>query len=186
MKLPILSPVLAFVLGSCWSASGATITLSILPPPPISVTNGQSVSFMLEISGHTPGNAPSVGAFDLTVGFNPNLLMPTGVVFGPFLGNAGLFEALESSTIMSNQVNVAEVSLLPSTSLDTLQPAAFSLATLSFTAKASGTASLGFTAGVVDDAFGNKLTSIPEPDTLWVVASAGLALLARRRLRITN
>ena len=186
MKLPILSrAVLALVLGSCWSASGATITLSILPPP-ISVTSGQSVSFMLEISGHTPGSAPSVGAFDLTVGFDSNLLMPTGVVFGPFLGNPGLLEALESSTIMFNQVNVAEVSLLPSTSLDTLQPAAFSLATLSFTAKVSGTASLGFTAGVVDDAFGNKLVSIPEPDTLWVVASAGLALLARRRLRVTS
>src|SRR5579871_5146363 len=179
MKLSIL----VLILASRWSALGATITLSIIPPP-ISVSTGQSVNFVVQISGHTPGIAPSVGAFDLTIGFNPNLLSPTSVVFGSFLGDPGLLESLVSSSIMTSQVNVAEVSLLPSTSLDALQPATFSLATLTFVAKASGTASLGFTAGVVDDAFGNKLASIPEPGSPWVVSLPLLVLaIGRRRSR---
>jgi hypothetical protein len=177
-------PVLVLILGSCWSSSGAMINLSILPPP-ISVTTGQSIDFMLQISGHTPGAAPSVGAFDLTVGFDQTLLTPTAVAFGPFLGNTALFEALTSSSLMPSQVNVAEVSLLPSTTLDALQPAIFSLATLTFSAKKSGTASLGFTAGVVDDAFGNKLASVPEPGALWLVALPVLALvIGCRRWRL--
>jgi len=164
-------PVLVLILGSCWSSSGAMITLSILPPP-ISVTTGQSIDFMLQISGHTPGAAPSVGAFDLTVGFDQTLLTPTAVAFGPFLGNTALFEALTSSSLMPSQVNVAEVSLLPSTTLDALQPATFSLATLTC-------------AGIVDDAFGNKLASVPEPGALWLVALPVLALvIGCRRWRL--
>lgn len=179
MKARILAAV---ILASCSFASGATITLSISPGS-TNVITGQSVDFALLISGHTQGIAPSVGAFDLTVGFDQNLLMPTGVVFGPFLGNPGLFEALTSSSLSLSQVNVAEVSLLSSTTLDALQPASFPLATLTFTAKASGVAALAFTAGVVDDTFGNKLASIPEPRTFWVVALAALRFIVGRMRR---
>jgi hypothetical protein len=178
MKARILAAV---ILASCSFASGATITLSISPAS-TNVITGQSVDFTLLISGHTQGTAPSVGAFDLTLGFDQNLLMPTGVAFGPFLGNP-LFEALTSASLSLSQVNVAEVSLLSSTTLDALQPASFPLATLTFTAKASGVAALAFTAGVVDDTFGNKLASIPEPRTFWVVALAALGFIVGRMRR---
>jgi hypothetical protein len=177
MKPPILA---ALILGSLRFASGATIDLSIAPPS-TSVVTGQTVSFALLITGHTPGIAPSVGAFDLTVGFDQALLTPNAVAFGTFLGNPALFEAATSSVIMPSAVNVAEVSFLSSTALDALQPATFSLATLTFTAKASGTAMLTFTGGVVDDTFGNKLVSIPEPRTLWAIALPVLGMILGRK-----
>jgi hypothetical protein len=178
MKLAILA---VLILGSWRLSSGATINLSIAPSS-ASVVTGQTVNFDLLITGHTPGVAPSVGAFDLTVGFNQALLSPTSVAFGTFLGNPVLLEALTSSVITSSSVNVAEVSLLSPTALDALQPATFSLATLTFSAKASGTAALVFTGGVVDDAFGVKLAEIPEPRTLLVVALPVLGLILGRRL----
>lgn len=175
MKLGLL----ALLLGSCWSASGAVIGLAVVPAS-MSVVTGQSLDFNLQISGHVPGSAPSVGAFDLTVAFDGALLTPTAETFGPFLGDPTLLEALTSSMTTATTVNVAEVSLLSPTSLDVLQPASFSLATLTFTAKTSGTAALTLMGGVVDDAFGNKLVSIPEPRTLGIVGLMVLGLIVLR------
>jgi hypothetical protein len=143
------------------------------------------VNFDLSASGHTPGLPPSVGAFDLDIGFNPALLTPTDITFGTFLGNPDLLEALVASTISTGQVNIAEVSLLPPAPLDTMQPASFPLATLTFRALANSTATLALTGGVVDDAFGNKLVSIPEPHTLCIVGLMIIVLIAQHR-RLPN
>jgi hypothetical protein len=88
-------------------------------------------------------------------------------------------EALTDFTFMSGAVEFAEVSLLSPAQLDALQPANFSLATITFTALASGTSSLSFLEATVDDAFGNK---IPEPGTL-VLLCIGVFGLVGYRLR---
>jgi hypothetical protein len=95
------------------------------------------------------------------------------------LGDPGAAEALTAFTLPSGVVEFAEVSLLASSDLDTLQGAqagSFTLATLSFTALNSGTAFFSLSAGVVDDAFGNKLTTIPEPGTMVLLATGLLGI----------
>jgi hypothetical protein len=147
------------------SLSAGTISLG-LTPASTQVAAGQTVNVVASISGL--GNPPSVGSFDLSVAFNPALVSPAGVAFGPFLGDVSLGEAITASNISTAIFEFAEVSLLTPSELDALQGSQsgnFGLATLSFTGLTSGTASFSFSSGVVDDSFGNKLVVVPEPST---------------------
>jgi len=125
------------------------------------------------------GRPPSVGAFDLEVVFDPVILSSTGVTFSSFLGDAVLLEALTDFRFLPGSVELAEVSLLLSAELDALQPANFTLATLSFSALTSGSTTLTFSEITLDDAFGNLLIgqkAVPEPPTS-LLTGAGLTLL---------
>jgi hypothetical protein len=150
----------------------------ILSPASQTVIGGQPASVDVGISGI--GHPPSVGAFDLSVSFDPALLLPTDVSFGALLGDPGASppEALTDFMFTPGVVEFAEVSLLSPAELDALQTSAFSLGTVSFTALGSGTVSVSFSAGVVDDAFGNKLALIPEPSTLLLLVTGVLSVLA--------
>jgi len=158
-----------------------------LAPSAASVSLGDAVNVDVNIAGLASGGPPSVGAFDLDVAFDPSVLSPTGVAFGPFLGNPLLFEALTDFKFSTpGIVDFAEVSLLSPFELDVLQPATFSLATLSFTAIGSGTSQFNFAGDIrVDDPFGNKLSiSIPEPATVILLGLGFIALcIIRRPLR---
>ena len=155
-------------------ALGASLALD---PATFLVAPGDAVDVDVVISGLVAGGPPSVGAFDLDVAFDPALLQPIAVTFGPFLGDpdplAG--ETLTDFQLLAGIVDLAEVSLLATPDLDLLQlPASFTLATLSFTAVASGAATLTFAEIRVDDPAGDKI-SIPWPSGM---ASSGTALLA--------
>ncbi len=155
---------------------------------------GQPVTVDVVISGLGAGAPPSVGAFDFDVSFNPGILSPTGVSFGPFLGNPDLFEALTSFALTPVLVDFAEVSLLLPAELDALQQATFTLATLSFDTLALGTSPLTFSQVVVADAFGGKLIPsvgggsvnviVSEPNALLLLgaAIAGMMLIGRKRV----
>lgn len=152
---------------------------------------GQEVSVDVLISGIEPGAPPSAGAFDLDIGFAPAVLQPVDLCFGLFLGDAALGEALTSFAFSPGVANLAEVSLLSPEALMALQPESFMLATLSFKVIQSGTSPLTFSRIVVDDAFGQKLstsssggsiTGVPEPAPIAVVAAALAAFLSARRL----
>jgi hypothetical protein len=168
--------VLVFIAFSRIPAAEA-ISL-ILSPASQTVIGGQTASVDVGISGI--GHPPSVGAFDLSVSFDPALVLPTDVSFGALLGNPGASppEALTDFMFSPGVVEFAEVSLLSPTELDVLQTPAFSLATLSFTALGSGTAFFSFSAGVVDDAFGNKLAVVSEPSPCLLLATGLLALVS--------
>jgi hypothetical protein len=183
--------VLGVILGLLWASPTLAITVDFVPATP-TVGVGQSVAVDIVISGLTAGQPPSVGAFDLDVSFAPNILVPTGVSFGPFLGDPALLEALTSVSVSPGLVDFAEVSLLLPAELDALQPASFALATLSFDTLAGGTSPLTFSQIVLADAFGGTLTAsvgggsinvvVPEPGTLLLLgaAMAGLMFVRRR------
>ena len=88
---------------------GGTVSVTIVPPSQ-SVAQGQPVTVDVDVSGL--GNPPSVGAFDLTVSFDPALLLPTGVIFGSFLGDPTIPTALTDFTLSTSAIEFAEVSLL--------------------------------------------------------------------------
>ena len=164
----------------------AGVHLNLFPSAP-TVTPGDLLSVDVFISGLGNGVPPSVGAFDLDIAFDPGILTPIAVVFGPFLGDPSLFEALVSTDFsIPGIADIAETSLLHSAELDALQPSNFSLATLTFAAIGSGQSLLSFVGDVrVDDAFGIKL-AIPEPGTALLLALGLLALLQFTRVNFTT
>ncbi len=162
------------------------ILLSLVPSS-ATVTTGNTVDVDVIISGL--GNPPSVGTFDLDVGFNTAILAPTTVMFGAFLGDPTLFEALTAFDFGTpGKVEFAEVSLLSPSELDVLQRSSFLLAILSFSAISNGTSPLFFAGNqIVDDAFGNKLPiSIPEPATGFLLGSCLISLWIIRRPLTSN
>jgi hypothetical protein len=105
-----------------------------IQPGTTSANTGDLISLDLVISGLGNFVPDSLGAFDISVGFDATALSFTGYSLGGFLGNIGLSEAIDASAgDVGGAVNVAEVSLLSAIGLDTQQPGAFTLATLNFT-----------------------------------------------------
>jgi hypothetical protein len=170
------------------NVKAAPLTLSIVPLSQTVTGPNQTVTVNLTISGLT--RPPAIGAFDLDLTYLPSVLTPTAVTFGPFLGNEGFGEVLNSFTFPPGIVDLAAVSLLTDTELNTLQPPGFLLATVSFQAVAAGTTPLSFSQVIVDDAFANKLvtettpgtvTVVPEPASLWLVSLVVSAMARARR-----
>lgn len=114
-------------------APHANAALISLQPDTSAVTSGSSVSLDVVVSDLGHFGAESLGAFDLFVEFDTAVLSFVGYGLGNFLGDAGLFEAIDSSTgDVGGAVNLAQVSLLSAATLDALQPGDFILATLEF------------------------------------------------------
>ena len=68
-------------------ASAGAITVTLIPPS-APVSAGATISTDVNIAGLS--NPPSVGAFDLTISYDPSLLTFTGVTFGVKLGDPAL------------------------------------------------------------------------------------------------
>jgi hypothetical protein len=155
-----------------------------IQPGTTSANTGDLISLDLVISDLGNFGPDSLGAFDISVGFDASALSFTGYSLGGFLGNVGLSEAIDASAgDVGGAVNVAEVSLLSAIGLDTLQPGAFTLATLNFTVinLAGGASTLlsVLPGAVLADASGFALSatasgpasiqSVPVPGTLLLL-----------------
>ena len=179
------------------SLSANAVSLDLLPASS-SVNLGEPVQVELRISGLGEGTAPSLGAYDFLLAFNPVVLGFGGFTFGnPLLGNQldltgfGTVSGFDSGT--PGQLNLFEISLDLANDLDALQAASFALGTISFNTIGYGTSALLFTSAVWSDARGNPLAvqlgsssiQVPEPVSggLMVAAAIAFALGAQHLKR---
>ena len=179
------------------SLSANAVSLDLLPASS-SVNLGDPVQVELRISGLGEGTAPSLGAYDFLLAFNPVVLGFGGFTFGdPVLGNQldlvgfGTVAGFDGAT--PGQLSAFEISLDLAGDLDALQAASFALGTISFNTVGSGVSALRFTSGVWSDATGNPLTvqlgsssiRVPEPVSggLMVAAAVAFALGAQHLKR---
>ena len=186
-------------------ATRANAVLIDVVPPFISAGVGDSFDVDLTVSGLGNGFAPSLGAFDADILFDPALIGFSGAVFGPSLGDPLLGEAdtgADAST--PGIVKLFEVSFLEADStsctfcvppfLNDIQTDGFVLATLSFNILAAGTSSIIPTNIILSDALGDVIDAVtgtgatiivPEPSTLLLFALGFISLgfWIRRRER---
>lgn len=173
-----------FLLFLAFSAQGGTIGLGINPITQ-QVIGGSPVYVGVLISGLGNGTAPSLGAFDLDVGYDESILEYHSATFGdPFLGDQldllG-FGSISGDTSVSGSVNLFEVSFDPVATLNSDQAPGFNLVTLLFRAAQSGTRPIGLSNVVLSDADGNALSAdirggsvsvVPLPGAVWLFGSA--------------
>jgi hypothetical protein len=165
-----------------------------IQPGTTSASTGDLISLDLVISGLGNYAPASLGAFDISIGFDATALSFTSYSLGGYLGNVGLSEAINVGTgATGGSVNVAEVSLLSAIGLDTLQPGAFTLATLNFTViNLGGGAATQLSvlpSPVLADANGSALPvttagpasiqSVPAPGTLLLLITGLFAWLVQ-------
>ena len=178
-----------------------------LVPSSNSLQVGESLSLDLVIDGLGDHTAPSLGAFDVDVSYDPALLNLSSVSFGLALGDINLGEALAGDdTPTPGTTNIWELSLLENDLatclscippyLSDLQGTSFTLATLVFSAAAPGTAVFGLAPNAMADGFGDNLdttvealptvqvTAVPVPAAIWLFGSAlcGVGAIRRRTL----
>jgi hypothetical protein len=200
MKIP---PVLAALLFLSSMSLHAAVLISVTPMSQIAAT-GTAAEVQLRISGLGLDAAPSLGAFDLNIAFNPSLISFTSLSFGdPGLGDqldlSGTGAVSGFDLPSAGLLEFFEISLDPPAVLDSEQASSFVLVTLRFQANAPGSTSLASTLNSISDSQGSLLdivlqngninvVSTPEPCMigLFSLAGASMALLARSRKRVPS
>lgn len=180
---------LAFTALLLVSLPSSAYLISVTPSSS-TATVGDVVSVAISISGLGAGTSPSLGAFDLDLGYDTGFLSYTGTVFGdPGLGDQldllGLGFGVGSvylDTSNPNSINLFEVSFDPPSDLENFQADSFTLATLTFQAISTGTSPFSLTINALSDAIGGPLTNsaVPEP-AIWSLY--GIGMLAMGLLR---
>jgi len=183
MKNGIFTTLLLFC--SLTLTSQAYAVMLSLQPSSSTANIGDTIDVNFVVSGLTAGAAaPSVGHFDIDITWSGPQLMFDSVAFGPYLGDpADPTETQVSILPPGVFVGLSEQSLLTPAALDALQPANFTLATVTFTAAALGNTVVSGDLFALDDAFGNRLLDPFGPvdsahiDVLSVAEPVSLALL---------
>ncbi|HYP05825.1 MAG TPA: cohesin domain-containing protein [Bryobacteraceae bacterium] len=149
--MKILSVIGALVAVS--SLSGATITVL---PSASGVMLGSTVAVAVDVNGLDAGASPALGVYDITLNYDPAVLTYASISWGTGLDVLGL-GSLRNLSFDQNTVRLFELSLDLAEDLNSLQPDAFRLATISFQATGPGTSSLNLMSTTLGDAFGDPL-----------------------------
>ncbi len=114
--------------------------------PAIDVAQGDGFSIDLMVSGLNGTSLPSLGSFDVDILYDTSQMTFENYSLGTGLGEVNFFEAEDISLgNLGGVINLAVVSWLFDFELE-LQPAEFSLATLSFRCLAPGISTIGIDA----------------------------------------
>lgn len=197
--------LLCGALLSVASLSTHATSLSLVPSS-LTAPVGTSINLDLIISGLGNHTAPTLGGFDIDLGYDSSLLGLTDITFGPALGNSDLLEALNGSGSVTGGINIYAQSLLEANAttcifcsspyLEDLQTSSFTLASLTFQTAQPGPATFNLSLNQIVDGYGDHLTTtvnampsvqiapVPVPAALWLF-SAGLTGLGYwRRKRV--
>lgn len=133
---------------------------------------GDTLELQVRVSGLDDNAAPSLGVYDLNLGFDATLFSLNAVHWGDsVLGNqldlAG-FGSLQESTVNGSWLNLFELSFDSVADLDLLQAGDFTLFSVLLTAQAIGEGNFSLWINSIGDASGNEL-SIDEPNGLAVI-----------------
>ena len=145
------------------------------------------------VSGLGNYAAPNLGAYDLEIGFDPNVLHFESLSFSSFLGSPG--SSISSYGLKAPGVlSVWETSLLNGV-LSSLQPGSFPLVSIQFTLTALQNSSLTFLSAGLSDGDGYTLYAdlqsanvyaVPIPSSLLLLSGAALGLGAYRCKRLLS
>jgi hypothetical protein len=191
--------ILTFLLLSMVMAlnPAAAATLAIVPSSETFVV-GDSVQIELIVSGLTAGGPPSLREFDIDITFEPELAFKS-YQFGNFLGDPNdPAQTFTDTDLYGPYFNLYEESLLSTSALDALQPASFTLATLTFEAVMEGFTNIEGDLYAFLDAFGDDLIEahgpvkgaeiminpVPIPPAILLLGGgvAGLAVMKRKKI----
>ncbi len=144
-QTPMKVSKFALVLWLCvfsWSTLRADpINIEVVPSTP-APTVGETFTADVVVSGLGNFSASSLGAFDLNFAFNTSMVSFVGVTFGTLLGDPLAAEAITGFIPTAGNLNAFNVSLLTQAQLDALQPASFTLFTVTLQVVGAGVSSL--------------------------------------------
>ena len=182
MRKAIMIGILGLGMILCGNAFATSLFFD--PSAPVLSLN-EFATIKVWISGLGDGVAPNLGAFDLGITYDANVLTLQSFSFSNYLGYPT--DSFTFGSIGSGLLSAQEVSFLPDAVLSSLQPATFSLLSMEFKTIGLGTSLLAFQKGDLSDGLGQFLpgelqqaavsvvqepTSVPEPAT-WLLVSAG-------------
>jgi hypothetical protein len=170
---------LAILLSSVFILSGSTLSAGIvltLSPLTQTASLGSTTIVEVGISGLGVNAAPSLGAYDLNIAFDPAELSFTSLTFGdPMQGDqldlSGAGTIADYSSAAAGELEFFEISLDPATLLDAQQSNNFILAALAFKATGVGNDSLVLSVNSVGDSAGASLAVALQSATVNVVAT---------------
>ncbi|CAN7771279.1 hypothetical protein LJR039_007557 [Pseudorhodoferax sp. LjRoot39] len=162
------------------------------------VSGGALFNIDIRVIDIIDAGAPSLGVFDIDIGFDPLIASYQGITWGSGLDILGL-GSLQIATPGAGTINLFELSLDSIADLNDLQPSAFKLATLTFLAQAAGSTWFSVSPNSVGDAEGMNLelfvgnpvnvtvnSAVPEPQILllfWLGLAAFFITTRVRKLR---
>ena len=186
--------IVAGALAAIAAAPSWAIPILSVEPSAEKIGVGQTLLVDVNISGLGSGTAPSLGAFDLRLVYNPFVLDFVTLGFGDQLDVLGLGTVngfAEDPDPTVGAVDFFEISLDLPSDLENLQADSFLLARIAFTGLGKGSSSLNLALPDLSDAFGNSLSAVvvpgsvkvPEPGTLTllILGLAGIGLVLRRQ-----
>lgn len=151
-------------------------TINVYPTQP-AFSLGSDVTVVLSVSGLGNHTAPSLGAYDLDLQFDPAILSFATISWGTEL-DGGIGLSFRDVTQGLGLLNVFEVSLIsPASDLDQMQPGSFELGTLLFHSLAVGTSPLSLTLNTTGDAAGDPLAMTVTNGAVSVTPEPGVAEL---------
>jgi len=185
MSKSVLIGPAALLLALSVAPAAEAFTLSLVPQSS-SVTSGSNVVVDVVASGLTDFAAPSLGAYDLNVQYDTNALTVTQVSFGTGLDPLGLGGLNDLDFSTPGVLNAFELSFDSAEALNSLQPGAFTLFTVTFNATSYGATLLGLSVNALSSGAGTSLTAdalngatvnvVPLPAAGWLLLS-GLGAL---------